>query len=79
MSGASWQKDDKPRKKAFICGISGVLRANVACEGCMLSAWVKYDMACLKLVSIRDLTRACAKTLNYNEVSYNKHKMEWGT
>lgn len=52
-----------------------VLRANVACEGCMLSDCVKYDMACLKLISIRDVTRACAKALNYNEVSYKKNEI----
>lgn len=41
-----------------------VLRKTVDCEGCMLSDCVKYDMACIKLINVKDVTRACDKVLN---------------
>ena len=47
-----------------------VLRANVACEGCMLSDCVKYDRACIKLISVSNVIRACDDALgNYVTLS----------
>jgi heptosyltransferase III len=44
-----------------------VLRETVDCEGCMLSDCVEYDMACIKLINVRDVTRACDKVFNNEE------------
>jgi ADP-heptose:LPS heptosyltransferase len=46
-----------------------VLRARVACEGCRLIG-CHHDLACLKLISVGDVVKACDKALN-NEI-YNK-------
>jgi heptosyltransferase-3 len=45
-----------------------VLKANVACEACMLSECLKYDLACLKLISVRDVIKACESALNNKEI-----------
>jgi ADP-heptose:LPS heptosyltransferase len=47
-----------------------VLRSKVACEGCKLIG-CHNDMACLKLISVGDVVKACDKALN-DEFS-NKH------
>jgi len=44
-----------------------VLRAKVACEGCKLIG-CHHDLACLKLISVGDVVKACDKALN-NEIS----------
>jgi hypothetical protein len=44
-----------------------VLRAKVACEGCKLIG-CHHDLACLKLISVGDVVKACDKALN-NESS----------
>lgn len=42
------------------------LRAQVACEGCMIEQeeCLDYDMACIKLISIKDVAKACDLVLN---------------
>jgi heptosyltransferase III len=40
-----------------------VLKANVACEACMLSECLKYDLACLKMISVRDVIKACERAM----------------
>lgn len=44
-----------------------VLRAQISCEGCKLIG-CHHDLACLKMISVEDVVKACVKALN-NEFS----------
>jgi heptosyltransferase III len=49
-----------------------VLRKMVDCEGCIQAYSCSYDMACLKLITVEEVMRACVKALESNELSIRK-------
>jgi lipopolysaccharide heptosyltransferase III len=52
-----------------------VLKANVACEACKLSECLKYDLACLKLISVGDVINACERALNNKEILHENESI----
>ena len=52
-----------------------VLRANVACAGCLVDECLKYDMACLKLITVEDVVNACNRALTDTNISWENKRI----